>query len=270
MPFMPVTFFFHSISLLYSNPLSSENAEEPNYIMGLDAFLRTPGFLHDREAMLMHKLIYDCRLALAEKECRLQVLTGEVDHDGYDVVFDDGDYRKQFQVKVVYSGITTWSLHRRLFRPTPDLADWFAFESSPEGIGIDGGFILQELDISPSNELIVKYHYTDLFVLRAFDFGLISTDKPEKDEVVRALFYDLKKGHGNIDIPKTALVPVKNATDLLDLAGFVMSNSSLWRGWLKNVSGLHGWVSDKDIKMPGDEAFTKNLIRQALATLRAP
>jgi hypothetical protein len=238
--------------------------------MVLTAFLKNPTFLHDREAMLMHKLIYDCRLAFAEVETRLQVLTGEVDHDGFDVMLDDGDTRKQFQVKTVYGKASTWKLHRRLLRPTSDEADNFAYESSPAGIGIGGGFILQELAVSPTGGMSVKYYYTDLFILRAFDLDLLHLRGAKKDRKAGDLFHALERGHGTIAIPKCALFPAKDAVDLLALAGFNTARSSLWRFWLKGISALKGgFVLEKDVRLPGSEAYVRGLITEKLTELRA-
>ena len=145
----------------------------------MKTFFEGKEFLHDREAMLMHKLIYDCRLAFAKLESRLQVLTGEVDHDGFDVVFDDGDIWKRFQVKTAFGSTASWEIHKRLLRPTHEVADYFGYEASPEGIGLGGGVILQELEITPPGDLAVKYCYTDLDILRAFNLGIVKGAVPE-------------------------------------------------------------------------------------------
>jgi hypothetical protein len=235
--------------------------------MGLREFLRKDSFSHDREAMLMHKLVYDCRLVFAKQDSRLQVLTGEVDHDGFDIVFDDGDVYKRFQVKVAFGGTASWEIHRRLLRPTPDIADYFGFESSPEGIGIAGGVILQLLQIESTGELTVKYCYTDLDILRAFHLGIIRREHPNSQKTVCALFDSLKREYGKIDLPRGAFLEAKGPSELLALAGFNTGDTLPWIWWLRNLSGLKGYVSQKEIKLPADEERTKMLVRESILKL---
>src|SRR5467141_102409 len=104
--------------------------------MGLSEFLANEGFLHDQEAMMIHQLIYDCRLVIAKLESRLQVLSGEVDHDGFHVVFDDGEYLKRPQVKTVYADTASWEIYKSLLRPLPELADdiGFQFQYPADGV----------------------------------------------------------------------------------------------------------------------------------------
>lgn len=236
--------------------------------MSLKDFLKQDDFSHDREAMLMHKLVFDCRLAFAKLDSRLQVLTGEVDHNGFDVVFDDGDTWKRFQVKAVFGSTATWEIHKRLLRPTPDIADYFGYEASPEGIGLGGGVILQELDVTTAGDLSVTYRYTDLDILRAFNLGIIKRKHGKSNKAVTALFQALKKGYGTISIPRGAFLEATGPDQLLALAGFNTCDGSPWIAWLRWISALHGgFISPKDIKLPASEDQTKTLVRESLLKL---
>jgi len=236
--------------------------------MGLTEFLKQDEFLHDREAMLMHKLIFDCRLVLAKLDSRLQVLTGEVDHDGFDVVFDDSDNWKRFQVKAAFGDTATWDIHKRLLRPTSDTADYFGYESSPTGIGLGGGVILQELNVTAAGDLAVKYCYTDLDILRAFNLGIIKRDHPRSFQVVSSLFQTLKEGYGTISIARGAFLEAKGPAELLALAGFNTGDGAPWIAWIRWISALNGgFVQHDKINLPANEERTRELIRESLLKL---
>lgn len=236
--------------------------------MSLTKFLKTDEFTHDREAMLMHKLIFDCRLALAKLDSRLQVLTGEVDHNGFDVVFDDGDMWKRFQVKAVFGSTASWDIHKRLLRPMSDIADYFGYEASPEGIGLGGGIILQELGVTKAGDLTVKYLYTDLDILRAFNLGAIKRKHGKSHKAVTALFDQLRRGYGTISIPRGGFLEAKGPDELLALAGFNTCGGRPWVAWVRLVSALHGgFILREKIKLPGTEDKTRALIRESILTL---
>lgn len=236
--------------------------------MSLNEFLKKDEFLHDREAMLMHKLVFDCRLAFAKKNCRLQVLTGEVDHNGFDILFDDGDFSKRFQVKAVYGKTASWEIHKRLLRPTMDTADYFGYECSPEGIGICGGVILQKLDLDKSGELTVRYLYTDLDILRAFNLGIIKRKHGKSNKVVSGLFDSLRMGYGGISVPKGAFLEAKGPEELMALAGFNTCDCGPWIAWIRWLSALHdGFIRPEAITLPAEAEKTKELIRENLLRL---
>lgn len=240
--------------------------------MALKEFLENPDFTHDRELMLMHKLIYDCRLVLARLEDRLQVFQGEVDHDGFDVMFDDRDQSKRFQVKTVFGGTTSWNIHRSLLRPTAEWADYYGYDASPTGIGIGGGVILQEIDVRPADELLVHYSYTDLNIIRAFNLEIIKRPHAYSQKTVVGLFQELRRGRGKETIPiaRGAFVDAKGPAELLALAEFNTGVGGLWPWWLKNVSALDGgFVKPEEAirNLPTDEAGARVLIHDQIAAL---
>jgi hypothetical protein len=64
-----------------------------------ETFLLTPANTHFREAILMHRLFLDVKLTAARNGYYLSTYFDDVDHDGFDVIFDDKDYLKKTQVK---------------------------------------------------------------------------------------------------------------------------------------------------------------------------
>src|SRR5437588_13107452 len=118
---------------------------------------------HAREALLMHRLCFDIQLAAARREYYLNLYYDDVDHDGFDLIFDDQDTVKKMQVKTVEANAGTgqWDIHKRILRPSFEHIEKLGFEPSPEGEGVEGGFILMHFDTAEPG-IGVKYFYTDL------------------------------------------------------------------------------------------------------------
>jgi hypothetical protein len=240
--------------------------------MGLKEFLQEPEFYHDREAMLVHHFIYESRLALARLGSRLQVLKGEVDHDGYDLVFDDGDLWKRLQLKTVFSDTASWSIHKRFLRPTPELADYFGIESSPEGIGLAGGVVLQELKLDEKDQLTSSYYYTDIFIIRALALGFIEPDTGCSRAVSESAWLRLQRGYDRISLNKGTFLKAKDATGLLGLAGFAVPGIGPWLYWIKILSihsaGRELLLASNEL-LPASKEKTCEILREQLANIRA-
>jgi len=236
--------------------------------MNLSSFLTTEDNFHDREAMLMHKLIFDARLAFAQVGSCLQVLTGEVDHNGFDIVFDNGDAWRRFQVKTVFGKASSWEIHRRLLRPTMYTADWYGYETSPEGVGLEGGVILQELTVTATNDLGLTYYYNDLDILRAFNLGIIQRSHPKSRKATTSLFDELKRDFGTFRIPKGAFIQANGPSGLLELAGYPLVEGSPVKYWIKLLSALDaGLVPKEKIRLPAGREQTIGLIKSKLLSL---
>jgi hypothetical protein len=190
-----------------------------------------------------------------------------VDHDGFDVIFDDGDLWKRFQVKTIFGKTGCWDIHRRLLRPTTDVADYFGFEASPEGIGLCGGVILQKLGITSAGALTVTYLYTDLDILQAFHLGIIRRKHKGSNKAAVALFQALKRGYETISIPQGAFLQAKGPSELLALAGFNTCECGPWIGWLRKLSARHRCASSRGLELPGTEEKTTELIRENILKL---
>jgi hypothetical protein len=115
---------------------------------------RLPEFFDDshnntsREKMFFNRLYFDLKLAAAHSNYALSIFAPEVDRDGFDVSLDDGDLDRRFQLKTVLktAGTNSWKIHKRLLRPSLEYAQSLGFPQSPGGIGLQGCFILIEID----------------------------------------------------------------------------------------------------------------------------
>jgi len=82
--------------------------------MSLQEFLNKPKFSHSREALFNHKLLYDLKLVAARAGYHLSVYFPDVDHEGFDIILDDGDNLKKIQLKTVVK-----NSGRKQIKPTP-------------------------------------------------------------------------------------------------------------------------------------------------------
>ncbi len=198
----------------------------------LHEFFNNPANMHAREAILMHKFSLDIKVAAARKNYYLNSYFDDVDHDGFDVIFDDQDYIKKIQVKSVGvdSPTKAWSIHKKILRPLLGLADTLGFEGTPEGVGTEGGVVLIEYKDN-GDVLTVDYYYTDLFVLLAFQHDLIRRTHASSKKAVDDCLSDWHGGLGTeqLRVPKAAFLKAKNAEALLSLMGLHGPRASGWK-----------------------------------------
>lgn len=194
-------------------------------------FMASPCHSLSREAILMHRLIYDVQVAAAARGYFLEIYHGEVDQAGFDIILDDQDQMKKLQVKTVmaHSKTSLWSIHKSILRPSSQLAERIDFEPSPEGAGSQGGVVLMEFAChGPSID--VDYYFTDVFILKAFDVGIISRSQPPRMSTVKKVYNQLQEGtsHEKIKIRKSAFLKAKSPHHLLALAGFHSNCNTMW------------------------------------------
>lgn len=216
----------------------------------LEQFLNEPENMHAREAILMHRMFFDVKLAATRSGYYLNTYFDDVDHDGFDVIFDDKDCLKKTQVKSVCSGAATnsWDIHKRILRPSIYLIEKLGFESSAVGEGNEGGVILMEFK-DASDHLDVRYFYTDLFVLMAFESGIIKRRDGRRQKAIETCLEGLYVGLGSerLSVPKAAFIEAKNPNALLALAGMHSNNHGSWK---HNVI-----VATNNIKLAADRSF---------------
>ena len=104
-------------------PMNSSEMQEsmaPRVDNPLREWMNEPKNMHVREAILMHRLCFDLQLAAAQRGYYLNTYYDDVDHDGFDLIFDDQDTIKKTQVKTVESESATqqWAIHKRILRPS--------------------------------------------------------------------------------------------------------------------------------------------------------
>jgi hypothetical protein len=198
----------------------------------LDKFLDVPENMHAREQILMHRLFLDLKTAAALRGYYLNTYFDDVDHDGFDVIFDDQDYIKKIQVKSVNKDGSTgsWSIHKRILRPSFGLLDKIGFDSSPEGEGSEGGVILIEFS-DVGGAIHATYYYTDVFVLLLFYCGAIKRKRKNSQNAIENIYPDWRKGLGSerISVPKAAFLKTKNAEALLSLMGLHSTSQYMWK-----------------------------------------
>jgi len=197
----------------------------------LKEFLSNPKNSRSREILLMHRLIYEVELASSARDNFLDIFQGEVDQNGFDIIFDDHDEIKKLQVKTVlsHSKTSSWSIHKCILRPNPFLVEELGFEPSPEGAGYQGGVILMAFECDDLS-ISVDYYYTDIFIIKAFDIGIISYNQSIKNNAVRSLYNRLQRGisHEKVKVCKSAFLKAKSAGHLLALAGLHSYVGSSW------------------------------------------
>lgn len=175
--------------------------------MSLKNFFRNPSNYVTRERMFFNKLYFDLKLAAARAGVPLQVFVPEVDRDGFDVVIDDYDLEKRFQLKSFLRSARTvaWNIHKRLLRPQIDHIQALGFEQSPEGVGLEGGVILIEID-DADESCPVTYYYTDIQVITVLADGFIACAKTRRDQALNVL-RRLHRGVGTsrVSLPSTTV-----------------------------------------------------------------
>src|SRR5690606_36943725 len=98
----------------------------------------------------------------------LAVFQPEVDRDAYDVVLDDGDYERRFQLKSYLkdAGTSKWDIGKNLLRPEDVYAEKLCLELPLCGYG--GGVILIEIDAAAEHPS-VEYLFTDYFIIAGLE-----------------------------------------------------------------------------------------------------
>lgn len=201
-----------------------------------------------REALLRHRLTYELVLAAARRGYALQVYSADVDREGYDVVVDDADVVRKVQLKSVLANASTktWDVRKGLLRPEISDVEALQFVAEPFSTGQGGAVILQVVAVRDDGELDVSYEFTDIFVLRAFEWGLISRHHAST-AAVKKVVESVVDGNRNekVSVPRGAFVPLRSVDALLAAIGL---HSSLHVTSLREC--VLGWAKDQGKTMP--------------------
>jgi hypothetical protein len=199
--------------------------------MGIAHFFNQPRNSRTREALFNYKFFYDLKLAAAKNESDVQVYIPEIDREGYDVILDDGDKMKVFQLKTVLktSPARTWRVQKQLLRPDSDSALAFGYERDPEHVGLQGGFVLAKIEATEDSIIQMEYLYTDICVLMAFKLGILSCMNSNEDIINRAI-RELFIGGRNerIVVPKSLMVNVQSAENILAISDMQSETRNEW------------------------------------------
>ncbi|WP_272988034.1 MULTISPECIES: hypothetical protein [Hyphomonas] len=218
--------------------------------MSLREFLAAPKNTRTREHMFFNRLYYDLKVASARRGNPLSIFQPDVDRDGYDVVINDGDYERRFQLKSYLRDAATssWKIGKGLLRPDPAYSEWLNLNLPLCGYG--GGVVLIEIDAS-SSEPSVEYLFTDYLVILGFSIRMwleASSPAPRRGklaqlraELARGFLHDIWLGdrQDKIVVPRKCFLRAKSTDALLAMIG------------MHNTTGCH---------LPGDgvaQTFSK-------------
>lgn len=212
--------------------------------MGLNRFLSQSEQSHAREEILNNRLLFDLKLAAGSCGYHLQNYYSDVDHDGFDLILDDGVNIRKIQMKSVGSNATTskWEINRGLLRPAASNLESLGFQlKSPHFDGgrvcwgAEGGVILITYEVDKNN-VVVEYRYTDIYIITAISLGILKRNDPTI-RCARELRKHLPDGESNEKLKVNAGLFIKaySPENLLCLAGM---KSAVARNWQFMVRAL--------------------------------
>jgi len=155
--------------------------------MTLKTYFDNPNNSRVKEAIFNYRLFYDIKVAAANNNNDVQIYLPEIDRKGYDIILDDNDNLKPFQIKTV-NKVTTKShwdnIHKTLIRPNGELSYLLFNEYSPATTGIQGGFILINPILSDDKNTIktAHYYYTDISIITCYSQGIIGKFKTSQSK----------------------------------------------------------------------------------------
>jgi hypothetical protein len=181
--------------------------------------------------MFFHRLAFDLTAAAVRRDYAIELFEPAVDRNGFDIVLDDADNERRFQVKSVLKSATTkkWETTKRLLLPDLRSGDRMGIE--PAACGLGGGFIVIEIG-DDNKQLDTEYLYTDYFIICALLMGFLVEARTSSTRIGRPaqarvtfaqqFLSEVRKGlpRDLIRIPKQLLLRVKSADALLAIAGF--------------------------------------------------
>jgi hypothetical protein len=230
--------------------------------MSLKDFLGADANLHAREELFNHRLLYDLKLSAAAHGYHLLTYSSGVDHDGFDIIFDDREVLRKIQLKTIADGVTTssWGIHRHILRPRPEYMQGYGFASS-QPYGVEGGVVLIEYKVQADGETLdIGYFYTEFSVIAGILLGLI----PRHGATVsaaRGIFDDIMKGNPSekIGVARGLFLPAARAHNLLCLLGLDSKVAKNWQHRIYAVAreewGEKGLTAPSKLKEYRDSVY---------------
>lgn len=230
--------------------------------MILDEYLKADSNTVFREKLVNYRLFYEIKLASARIQSDIRIYSPEVDRDGFDMILESDYLLKPFQIKVKTKSAKTsaWDIQKNLIRPLPENVELLGFEESPEGDGLEGGFILVIIDVKDDEIADFVYYYTDVYILKAFELGIIDLPKYSQQIKFDEVIEDFSRGGRNekVSISKNHLVKAKSIDHLLAIAGLHSRYNNQFQGVFKNYLKIK--INDLD-------AQNKQIIQEKLNEL---
>ncbi len=204
----------------------------------LEKFLLADVNSRTKESLINYKLFYDLKLSAALDGYDLSLYTPDVDRDGFDIILDDRDSVRKIQLKTVLitnkkdkraATTSSWDIHKAILRPDMEFCSRLGFESSPFGVGVQGGVILILIDVSESG-LSISYAYTDIFVITALHLGLVHKTPKIRKNVFENFYAGVKEGISSekIAVPRSLFVDAVSPEHLL---GLMSLHNRIGYGW---------------------------------------
>jgi hypothetical protein len=208
----------------------SAHYEKTEASMSIAAFLSEPGNTHAREELLNYRLLFDMKLAAAGRGYHLLTYYSDVDHDGFDVIFDDRDRLIKVQLKTVAvdSSTTSCVVHKSLIRP--EVRNWETFGLVPgPSPGVEGGVVLMEY-IAGDGTMDIAYYYTDIYIIALRMLGILST-RTETRRAAADLMAALQDGKSadKLSVARGLFVAAASPMNLLALMGLHSSHDYNWK-----------------------------------------
>ena len=203
--------------------------------MTLAQYLDVKANLHAREEILNYRLLFDAKLAAAKHGYNLLTYYCDVDHDGFDIIFDDRYTVRKVQLKTVGKGTPTgsWMIHRSVLRPTRHNWEDFGFlytdTADSTDFGVEGGVVLMEYDAA-TPDFPVTYFYTDIFIITAIALGHLHTHA-STTQAAKDLRTGLPTGKltEKISVAKGLFVEANSASNLLALLSLQSPERINWQ-----------------------------------------
>jgi hypothetical protein len=186
--------------------------------MPLTSFLGAAAHTHAREEIFSQRLIYDLKIAAAHtRDYHLLNYYSDVDHDGFDAVFDDRDHVERVQLKTVTGGTRSWdNIRKYVLRPAA--RRWEAFYPHHfNSWGVEGGVILTEIAVA-GGIANVTYMFTDLYVIAGIAANVIPRHHSVR-AAANTLIQNLGQGASSesVTVTKRMFVTASSPSHLLAL-----------------------------------------------------
>jgi hypothetical protein len=205
--------------------------------MDLSKFLEEDANLHAREELFNYRLLFDMKAASAVNGYHLQTYYSDVDHDGFDIIFDDGDNLRKVQLKTVSgtASTATWHIHKSIIRPSYNNCEELGFDLNQHGV--EGGVILMDYKIDEGQQISTSYYFADIYIINAITLGLIGRHGNTRN-AAGSVRHEASKGASQekVGSAKGLFVPAASPQHLLRLVG--LHSSIAYSGWQRRVREL--------------------------------
>ncbi|MBN8605122.1 MAG: hypothetical protein J0M26_29265 [Planctomycetes bacterium] len=228
--------------------------------MSLSDFLGESSNSHAKEEIFNYRLLFDLKVAAAVGKYHLQTYYSDVDHDGFDVIFDDTVNLRKVQLKTVGSKATTanWEIHKCILRPIHNNCEELGFDFTASS-GSEGGAILIQYETIGTADVEVKYYFTDIYLISAVVLGLLPRNK-NTIEAAERVRNELTVGTSTekVSVPKGLFLEVASPQHLLCMIGLRSTiPESGWQRRIRNIAcetwGPKGRIlPDEILKMKAD------------------